>query len=153
MLVCTLDGPSWDRWVEAAALVASRDHELFTQVIERARATAHATANAVMTEPVSNNAKHTSADDDPFGTALTARYSDGVQMLLVWHAAKQVQALVYEITNELDPMRRQRVSLKKHLERAQRIQRWANAMVEYCAATEIEVTPIMAGDKEKIERP
>lgn len=90
----------------------------------------------------------------PTTTATTTeepsvRYVDGVQGLLVWHAAKQIQSLVYEITNVIDPLRRPSFDVHSQVNRAKDILRWAQAMVNYCEATHIEIATIMddAGKK------
>lgn len=98
-------------------------------------------ANAAATEPEASNI----ATDE---SAANVPYARATQALLVWHAAKQIQTLVYELTNDLDPMRRLGTEdLTRHKRRAKQVKMWAEAMEQYVSASGIEITPIMAAKK------
>lgn len=76
-----------------------------------------------------------------------AKYSDDVHMLVIWHAAKRLQSLVYEITNELDPNRRSIIPVDRYAERSDDILRWAQALHKYCHAGSVQVKAIMPEEK------
>lgn len=112
--------------------------------MERASAAAAPTGPAAAVPAANEEAAKEPPSHEP-----CVRYADGVQGLLVWHAAKQIQSLVYEITNEMDPLRRPSFEVRRQANRARDILRWAQAMVNYCEAAHIEITTIMddAGKK------
>lgn len=134
-----LDKPTFNDWVNAAAFVASHDQALFTQVMERASKLAATFEN---TKPgiAATTAPSSAAAESP---PQVAKYSDDVHMLIIWHAAKRLQALVYEITNELDPNRRSIIPIDRYVERSRDILRWAQALEKYCTAECVQIKAIM----------
>jgi len=157
----TIDEQRFNDWLTSAAHVARYDNKLFDRVIELAQQRA---AAAAMTEPAKSNVSPSPFAVDPskskglsppvaasppaFPEPVTPRtsYQRATQTLLIWHAAKQIQTCVYEITNDLDPTRRPNPSaaeMERHLKRAEDVQAWAAALLSYIQATSVVVTPIM----------
>jgi hypothetical protein len=134
-----LDKPTFDDWVNAAAFVACHDQALFTRVMDKASKLAATFENTKpgITAPVGTESP-----------PQAVKYSDDVHMLIIWHAAKRLQALVYEITNELDPNRRSIIPIDRYADRSRDILRWAQALEKYCTAESVQIKAIMPKENE-----
>ena len=136
-----LDKPTFDDWVNAAAFVASHDRALFGRVMDKASKLAATFENS---KPGIAAVAPVGAESPP----QAVKYSDDVHMLVIWHAAKRLQALVYEITNELDPNRRSIIPIDRYAERSRDIFRWAQALEKYCNAESVQIKAIMPKENE-----
>lgn len=139
-----LDKPTLDDWINSAAFVASHDQELFIKVMDKAKALASTFDNSAPQQP---NPDPTSAPLPTADNPQIVKFSDDLHMLIVWHAAKRIQALVYDITNELDPSRRRVIPVDRFTERAHDIVRWANALETYCEADDLQIHTMTKGKK------